>query len=692
MKKYILFIVFSTFWYASFAQKALSISQSIDSLNNLLKTAKEDSNKVTLLIKLSTFSNNINPAEALNEGKLALQISKEINWEKGFIKSYTSIANAYGCMSDYPNALKYSQAGVEMAEKIGDKKLEIGLLLAAGNAYWRLTDYAKAVEYYQKALKLSQNIGYVQGEAAILGNLGNVYTDLCNYPKALDFLQQALKANRQLGNKTSESFDLNSIGNIYSQMSDYPNALEQYELSLKISIEIGNKISETSNLSNIGSVYFAIKDYPKALGYFQQGLKLSQAMGDFNYQAIDLQNIGSVYTNLKDYEKAVSTFQQALKIAQSTGNKNSEANVLNNFGLVYIELADYPKAIGYEKEGLKLAKEIGAADLMRDAWKGISTIYEKMHQSDKALDAYKQYITLRDSIVNVDKQKEITRKQMQFGFDTKEAVAKAEQDKLDAQAKARFDKETLQKNAFIGAAFLLFIICCLVVYGYRRNIKQKALLKTKNEKIELLMRELHHRVKNNLQIVSGLLRVQAKSSGQSGTEAGALLREGKNRVEAMSLIHQRLYQRDDITEIDMPEYIRNLVLTVAESFGFSEDKLDLILDVESIDLDAQTAIPIGLIINEVLSNCFKYAYKEINNARMEISMHRKGDNLQLRIADNGAGIPMHHMSGNNNSFGMKMINMLTKQLNGNLEVLNNGGALFNFNFSLERHTSENSIA
>ncbi|MBC5994543.1 sensor histidine kinase [Pontibacter cellulosilyticus] len=198
----------------------------------------------------------------------------------------------------------------------------------------------------------------------------------------------------------------------------------------------------------------------------------------------------------------------------------------------------------------------------------------------------------------------------------------------------------------------------------------------RNEHINILLRELNHRVKNNLQVVSSLLNLQAYAI--SDDNARRALLEGKNRLLSMILIHQRLYQNDNATEIYMPDYIKDLTETIMFTYSneFDEDMLEY--DVEPIWMNVEAAIPVGLICNELITNAFKYAYADVDEPLLHIKLAAAEDKFLLQISDNGPGM---QNDGKKKTFGLDLISSLLKQLDGDMEVDTDSGTKVTVQFS-----------
>ena len=192
--------------------------------------------------------------------------------------------------------------------------------------------------------------------------------------------------------------------------------------------------------------------------------------------------------------------------------------------------------------------------------------------------------------------------------------------------------------------------------------RMKAMLREK----EVLLKEIHHRVKNNLQIISSLLRLQSET--QKGKSSNDVFKESQNRIRSMALIHEKLYHSHDLSKIDFSEYVRNLASNLFLSYDVDPGRIGLEVKVEDVSWDVGTAIPCGLIINELISNALKYAFPENRPGKIRVALCREDGMFRLSVADNGVGLPKDVDFRQTESLGFQLVGMLTEQLNGTVDV------------------------
>ncbi|WP_255503731.1 sensor histidine kinase [Methanothermobacter sp. KEPCO-1] len=191
---------------------------------------------------------------------------------------------------------------------------------------------------------------------------------------------------------------------------------------------------------------------------------------------------------------------------------------------------------------------------------------------------------------------------------------------------------------------------------------------------EVLLREIHHRVKNNLQIISSLLNLQLSRIGDE--ELRKIVRESQGRIKAMAMIHEHLYQSESLERVNFREYVEKLVGDIIISHGVSVRKD---LEIEDIELDLDTAIPLGLLINELVTNSIKYAFPE-GRGTITIGMRKADGSVELVVADDGVGLPEDIDPSSTDTLGLKLVSLLTDQLNGKMTLDVEGGTKFSMVF------------
>ena len=212
-----------------------------------------------------------------------------------------------------------------------------------------------------------------------------------------------------------------------------------------------------------------------------------------------------------------------------------------------------------------------------------------------------------------------------------------------------------------------------------RKIADQKILNSLKEK-EVLLKEIHHRVKNNLQVISSLLNLQAR--GIKDKKTAKQLLETKNRIMSMSLIHESLYQSENLAEVNIPSYISMLTDNVLQTYAEDRSKIQISQKIEKISLDLNASIPLGLIVTELVTNSIHHAFTGSKKGKITITFSSEQNNFELSVRDNGKGIPSGFLVEESNSLGLKLVKMLTEQLNGNLELNTKGGTEYKIKFKI----------
>ncbi|MBL0154259.1 MAG: sensor histidine kinase [Chitinophagaceae bacterium] len=290
---------------------------------------------------------------------------------------------------------------------------------------------------------------------------------------------------------------------------------------------------------------------------------------------------------------------------------------------------------------------------------------------DSALYFFQIKVQLSDSINNITKSSQIANVQVKYETGKKEE----EIIHLNGLAKARSQRMIV----LTVASGVLLLLLAVVWMQKRKSQQQKQKISEQSDKLQWMMKELHHRVKNNLQIVSSLLNLQ--SYRLKDEESQSAIRESQLRVQAMSLMHQRLYQVDDVSLVNFKLYLTDLAETLMKAYGYNSDSFDLQIHIEKEMMDVDTVMPLGLLVNEIITNSFKYAYKQVDRPSLHINLTDQGKQLNLEIRDNGPGMPDQQTS--KPGFGQKLIKALSGQLKASYSVRNEQGAVYQFTIPVQ---------
>jgi len=442
----------------------------------------------------------------------------------------------------------------------------------------------------------------------------------------------------------------------------------------------------------------------EALGLLSEAIRRIPLDNDSDRSRASLAR-GNCYLALNDFKKAeeeylkVMRFLDTVKVGQYDRSfKQLQMEMILALGKFYLLTRRYSTAEAYENQ-----LHFDKSDLVSLALR--VNVERFRSQVDSATGRYKEgllhfaaYHLLNDSLSGVQKAIQIQELQIKYDIDQKDKdlhIQAADIQLLTKQnqlQQVQVSSSRVFRNMMIAGLLILLLIIGLIYNRYRlkqqKNLEleyQQKEISEKNRQLERLLtenewllKEVHHRVKNNLQVIISLLKSQ--SSFLHDKEALAAVVESEHRVYAMSLIHQKLYKSNNTSSIDMPEYIGDLVEYLKYAFQGS-GKLWFDVQVEAIQLDLQQAVPVGLILNEIITNCFKYAFPWTGEDRITVRLFATAESwLSLIIADNGRGLPADFNPEKNESFGMLLIGGLTEDLEGTVHIESHGGTTFHIRF------------
>jgi two-component sensor histidine kinase/Tfp pilus assembly protein PilF len=539
-------------------------------------------------------------------------------------------------------------------------------------------------ELIKKLLKTNKTKALKKSLANSLNNIGTIYNDQGDIPKAVEYYHKSFKIQEEIGDKEGIATSLNNIGYIYHNQGDIPKALEYYHKSLNIQEEIGDKEGIAISLNNIGVIYRNQGDIPKALEYNHKSLKIQEEIGNKLGIARSLNNIGMIYNNQEDIPKALTYFHKSLKIYEEIGNKEGTAYSLNNLGFNELKKGNTSGIVAAKQhllKALEIAQEIGYPDLISKVSSNLSKVYEKQGKGMKALDMHQLHIQMRDSINNEATLKASIQQEAKYVFEKVQAVKDAAHEKqlaIEKEAKAKQQVITAATGGGLGllAIFLLFVMNRLKVTRKQKVVIeiQNIELAKKNTEKEYMMKEIHHRVKNNLQVVSSLLRFQ--SIEIDDPKIVSMFENCQNRILSMASVHEQLYQSENLMEIPIDKHLLSLVTDLIKDYNI-DTEIEPVINVESIDMGIKTLIPLGLIINEIVSNAIKHAFINRKKGILTISLRRIDEiRFELTIKDDGVG----YQDSNSQGLGLELIEIFTQQLDASIEKRIKNGTFYKIIF------------
>ena len=434
--------------------------------------------------------------------------------------------------------------------------------------------------------------------------------------------------------------------------------IEQARVYIDRGIDVAEKFENKVQIDNCyflsGVTAHIAEDFKRAKKDYARGLELAKSFGDSTIMAKVLSKMGILFQNEGKPDSALIYYNKDLELSEALGSDYMIMNSNINLGGFYSQNGDLESGLNYLETAADFARESKNNHEYGEILKLLAKNREDAGDFKASIAHLNQFISFKDSMLNERRVKEIAELEQKYEAEIKEATIAANEKLIARQRSALL--------LAIAAAGMLFGLAILFYRNFKLKKRANEQLQKKNDEINLLIKEIHHRVKNNLQILASLLNLQSRYI--KDPNALDAVKEGKNRVESMSLLHQKLYLGDNISSVNMPEYIKNLAENILSTFGYDSQPERLQMEIENINLDIDTAIPLGLIINELLTNSLKYAFSgKPQEAKVELHLRVDPEKqLFLRIADNGKNGSTAQSSGT--SFGLSLVDMLSKKLKG----------------------------
>lgn len=575
-----------------------------------------------------------------------------------------------------------SSGGSTLTEKVSPDTATVNALLKKASSY-NQSKHDSMHLLADSAGKLAAAIHYREGVIRAKGIEASYQKRKGNFPTAASIALEAINAYDSLGRWKEKVRMQNFLADIYKQMGE-GGAIEFLEKGIEISRQSQQLAEEKKYYAGIIDCYneqgIILRDLSRrtkrkelidsAFVLYQKAVKIAEENGD------DERQLGKLYNNITqvyneqyaDYPKALEYVRKAEAFNKSQNFLNGLSYNYNNMADIYMRMGEYDKAKEHAHKMLAVCAELNAPQRTLNAYNQLTRITKRMKQYDSAL-YYKEWSAwLSDSLENVEKTSRIA--DMQTKYETKEK---------ESQISLLSEHNQAQKQRLWmlgGAALILASLAGIFIWQNRRLQQQKKQIAEQSERLGWMMKELHHRVKNNLQIVSSLLNLQTYRLKDE--ESKSAIKESQLRVQAMSLIHQRLYQVEDVSMVNFKLYLDDLAETLMKAYGYSADDFDLVIKVDKELLDVDTVMPMGLLVNEIITNSFKYAYKDVQRPLLTISLRSGDQQLQLDVTDNGPGMSEAVGQNSKPGFGKKLIDALTKQLKAQYTVDNSNGTSYSF--------------
>lgn len=558
---------------------------------------------------------------------------------------------------DNDSASVHLNTQLELTKELNDSARLAKCLNNLGYFYNGQADYVNAISHYRTAMNILERLDDSLGVARCHVNIGIAYKEEGAYDLALESLLDGSRYFERSEGRMELASCYNTIGNIQMEIGNTDSALTYFFRSLQIRRDIGNRKGEAGSLTNIGNVFLLQHHYDSALWYLKRSLEIKNELGDSVLIASSDDLMGEVFFHQSDFNRADQFYTSALRIRRNAGDQKGAAKTLNNLGELYTAWHKPVQAIMYLREADQLSRAIGVRQVHLRSFQLLTDAYRSGGNLDSSLYYYDQYTLLHDSIFNERQTRVLSELQIKYETEKREQqiFLLNEQEKL-------LELEVSQGslwNFILGLiAAILVLVAILGAMAYRGRNKIIAQKQTIINQKQTMMRELHHRIKNNLQTIASMLELQADGAPESSRSS---ITDISVRLNAMLLIHRNLYSADSDGMVDMRDYLEKLTKSLRQTFGKGE-KVEMHLQADQIFLEADVALNIGFICNEVITNALKHAFTGVQSPAVSVYFKQRDQHLVLEIADNGVGIPKRIPEHSSESFGLKLIDLFSAEL------------------------------
>jgi len=683
--------------------------EDVDSLKTLLEQTAEDSVRVRLYGELGGAYLPQEPDSGWRYLRNARTLAQSGDGlPKGLVRILAKMGEAWMRSGQIDSSRIALREGARIA---GSENDQAGIMLVnslLAQSFGREMQLDSMIHYLKLTVAAAEAMEDVVRQGMFCSNLGVMYQYKGQFEKANEYNFKALELKKKAGASPMSIADsYNNIALSYQELGKFEEALE-YELQAYEQYATGTdsaKFAQSGYM--LGGILFEMELLDSAQVYYDRSLDIFQALG--NQQAIALYHVysGLILQERKDLEAAQSSFQTSLELFPENGSPRMRVFVLSNNAEVLLKLGERSdgrdisslrKSMEFSRQTYELASQTAFTDQMRKASNFLYRAYDALGKHEQAMEYAKQYMLLNDSLYNEQKQKAVEEIQTKYETEKKEAEIAFLDMENTVKAENLAQAEQLQKNqqltilvlalGVVATALLLLWIYRIYIQKKKANTELEAkndIITQQNDEKELLLKEIHHRVKNNLQVVSSLLDLQ--SMDLDNEEALAAVTDGQNRVKAMALIHEKLYQTQDIASLDFADYVSQLIKQTAAVFpGMSKVKQSV--QAPDVQLDIDTAVPLGLILSELLTNAFKYAFPSGEGSlTVQLQEEASGQYL-MTVRDSGSGLPEDFELKKAKSLGLKLVRRLSRQLYGSATYVFDNGSCFSIRFKDTVHRKE----
>ncbi len=638
-----------------------------DSLRAYLQGERPGKQRVDALNRLSLLLLDTRPRESKTLAQQALALARRLRYPVGQGYAECALANCYRLENRTDSALRYGQSALHLFTVTKQASARGEMLLDLGSIYFR-ENKTLTIRYFKQARHLFDSLYRQHPDSLVLldklaacaHNLANTYQFLGRFPEALGEEMTALRLTRKTGNREKEAIFLLGVGSLYNDTKDYPAARVYAHQALSLLLPLQNWRRLSGAYRAVGKSYAGEARYDSAQAAYGQALLYALKSGYAPYVGAVRTEMAVVLARQGALGKALAAFDSVTSYYRQLPDWHALAAVQNMAAEELLAAGKAAPAIPRLEEALASAGKAGALSVKASAYKLLYQAYATVGQHQQAGVALSQHVTLKDSILSLEKNRQLDELRTQYETEQKEGQIAA----LRVQA-------TLQRRVRNGAVALggvfLFSGALFAFLWKRQRATSRKLTQALEEKA-ILLKEIHHRVKNNLQLIYALLNLQTRREKEPAVQLA--LRQGQNRIKSVAIVHERLYQTEGEGEVAFSEYVNQLATHLLEGYLADPGQVSLHIEVTPIRLPLDVAVPLGLILTELITNSLKYAFPDGREGRLGIGIQALGAEYLLQVEDDGPGLPPGLGASPVKTLGLDIVRTLTDQLGGSLTMRN----------------------
>lgn len=642
--------------------------------------------RIVLLICMSNLACTYNVlaqnTEKITRLKSELQ---ETSSDSGRSVLYRKLSLAYFSVNNETSE-QYADKAVIYGRKAGNLKAEGLALQLRGYARMDQGKRQLAFEDLKRSMSVLEEAGHYTGVAVSSSGAAYCLEQQGRIDEALEIVLYGLEVIEEQGlSETQRGRNLVDLARIYRENNQTDEAIETYEEALKIARDSADHSSAGVIYMNMGNVYSQIGEQDKALDMFKHSLvetKRCDCKGRLTQVWLDLGFAANETGNADLVDQAINSADSAWL---DRSNKEMQIDLWTLTGMGAQLRNQHQKAIKYLEKAYLLARKVDYHEKIIKVATALERSYAATNDKDKLTDLLLTVLAIKDSTYNSKMASSMA--DMQIRYETQKTEKELQRiESINSLNEQHIKQIRSRNNLLVGLAIIASLLAGVAFWAMKKARSSEQLLARQNDELgdlldekKVLLQEIHHRIKNNLQTISSLLNLQTRSTDDDMVKKA--MQEGQGRLKSIALLHQKLYMNDGVSNITMQEYVHDLGEYIIHNFGSNDQQIQLEVDAEGVQLDLDTAIPIGLILNELITNCLKHAFNDIEQGRISISIKATTDDAYvLRLENNGKPLPREVDIETLPSLGLKLVRNLARQLRGSFSSYEQPQAGFMIHF------------